>query len=179
MPTSITQAVHVLTLSRKIVQHQYNYWLTSDLCQVDYAIDVYKQLHSDEEDPPEPQGNVHLKDSSHFTNTPSNTYIITHTPSRIHHHTRRDDRSEEGGGGEAPWVWADHWPHCAAVWGPRGAGVRREQKVRRPETGGYLRVPFLNPSIQNSLETRSVISSLEAPRVFREVIIIVVHLSLW
>ena len=53
--------------------------MTSDLCQVDYAIDVYKQLHSDEEDPPEPQGNVHLKDSSHFTNFPSHTYTITHT----------------------------------------------------------------------------------------------------
>ena len=72
------------------------YWLTSDLCQVDYAIDVYKQLHSDEEDPPEPQGNVHLKNSSHFTNTPSHTYAITYTI------THRDDRSEEGGGGEAP-----------------------------------------------------------------------------
>ena len=66
---------------------------------MDYAIDVYKQLHSDEEDPPEPQGNVHLKDSSHFTNTPSNTYTITHTPSRIHHHaytiTEMTDRRRE------------------------------------------------------------------------------------
>ena len=40
---------------------------------------MYKQLHSDEEDPPEPQGNVHLKNSSHFTNTPSHTYAITYT----------------------------------------------------------------------------------------------------
>ena len=50
---------------------------------MDYAIDVYKQLHSDEEDPPEPQGNVHLKDRSHFTNSFSHirhhTYTITHT----------------------------------------------------------------------------------------------------
>ena len=70
------------------------YSLTSDLCQVDYAIDVYKQLHSDEEDPPEPQGNVHLEGGSHFTNSPSPTNSLPHT--------HRDDREEEGGGGEAP-----------------------------------------------------------------------------
>ena len=55
------------------------YWLTSDFAQVDYAIDVYKQLHSDEEDPPEPQGDVHLEGGSHFTNSPSPTNSITHT----------------------------------------------------------------------------------------------------
>ena len=47
---------------------------------MDYAIDVYKQLHSDEEDPPEPQGNVHLEGGSHFTNSPSPiTSLHTHT----------------------------------------------------------------------------------------------------
>lgn len=65
--------------------------MTSDLCQVDYAIDVYKQLHSDEEDPPEPQGNVHLKNSSHFTNTSSHTYAITYTIT----HTEMTDRRRE------------------------------------------------------------------------------------
>ena len=69
-------------------------------------------------------------------------------------------------------------PLCSCLRTPRCRSTSRTES-EETETGGYLRVPFLNPSIQNSLETRSVISSLEAPRVFREVIIIVVHLSLW
>lgn len=66
------------------------YWLTSDLCQVDYAIDVYKQLHSDEEDPPEPQGNVHLK-----TVLTSLTLPLTRMPSRTPSHTEMTDRRRE------------------------------------------------------------------------------------
>ena len=71
------------------------YRLTSDLCQVDYAIDVYKQLHSDEEDPPEPQGNVHLKGGSHFTNSPSPILSHPHIPSHHHTHTEMTERRRE------------------------------------------------------------------------------------
>ena len=54
------------------------YWVnillvTFDLHQVDYAVDVYKQLHSDE-DSPEPQG-IHLPMHTH---THVHTYIHTH-----------------------------------------------------------------------------------------------------
>ena len=58
---------------------------------MDYAIDVYKQLHSDEEDPPEPEGNVHLKDGSYFTNSPSPTLPPTHTIT----HTEMTERRRE------------------------------------------------------------------------------------
>ena len=62
---------------------------------MDYAIDVYKQLHSDEEDPPEPQGNVKVALTLLTLPLPS-------SPILSHPHTHRDDRAEEGGGREAP-----------------------------------------------------------------------------